>query len=824
MKSNIIFTSNIYPLKSQSIYSDKEFLSKVWDYKRLYGIRQRNSSCEFPPHQDKILMEQPTCALNPEDPCWGMIENENGYQWVCRCTKSKCKLFNQCRSAIPYDKEKEAFFRPKKITTDEYGYEHFLRKYYEKELLVTNDNTEMPSKELENLKDEKQEDLENIELEKIVIDKVPEDTVIKEEKPVKISIASLSEKEEENNAIVEDLSKEETSKNLVNREYDACEDTTGFFSDFKKIDQETIIEAESDNKMFVDAGPGTGKTYTVLKKLEYMVSELEVDPESIVVLCFTNAATNEIRDRLNKRIRKGADRGLANIDIRTFHSFAWWLISEANELFSDEGWKPIQMQELDFEKSLICATNVVKRFSEEVFSGWSHLVIDEVQDITDNLAEFVLAIIKSCIENDCGVTALGDSCQAIYDYNAMTMNSTQFYKELKNILGDDTEYYFLTENHRQSDSLINLTKNLREAILSGDTEEMCKETKALSKVLKEDNDFQPEKYDDGSLCVLMRNNGQTLQYSSNFRKQNIMHKLNITECNDNYAPWIADMFQNFEKKSIRKEDFMNCDFLEDGEKVWKRLNDIMHKDNDVLDVDELLDYIAYSRIDDQVLRENDNSNLIVSNIHRAKGREYDAVCIDSEFIKTLAKEPADEGEYKVLYVALTRPKEKIFVKSLYTGRLTVREVFATHRKRWESAPKNKIKYYEFKPNQDLDPYIFANTPKEFFDDIKIGDALFFKKKTANSKVYKIVHEETENILGEISGSYVEDLIYRMKIDTDNYVDLPETIDNLYVSEIYSKVLDREYLNENKEIQKNNPSGVWKWIDIVGLGHASYDVY
>jgi len=47
---------------------------------------------------------------------------------------------------------------------------------------------------------------------------------------------------------------------------------------------------------------------------------------------------------------------------------------------------------------------------------------------------------------------------------------------------------------------------------------------------------------------------------------------------------------------------------------------------------------------------------------------------------------------------------------------------------------------------------------------------------------------------------------------------------LYVSGIYAQVVDREYLEDHPQIEEHASNGVWKWLDIVSVGHASYDVY
>lgn len=65
------------------------------------------------------------------------------------------------------------------------------------------------------------------------------------------------------------------------------------------------------------AGPGTGKTLTLTRRVSYLVEEQGVEPSGILALTFTRAAAHELRQRIE--IELGADR-LPRVS--TLHSFA----------------------------------------------------------------------------------------------------------------------------------------------------------------------------------------------------------------------------------------------------------------------------------------------------------------------------------------------------------------------------------------------------------------------------------------------------------------------------------------------------------------------
>lgn len=69
------------------------------------------------------------------------------------------------------------------------------------------------------------------------------------------------------------------------------------------------------------AGPGTGKTFTVIQRIEKMLAQ-GVEPSSILCLTFSDAAASEMRQRLIKKMGVIA----SSVDIYTYHSFCNELI------------------------------------------------------------------------------------------------------------------------------------------------------------------------------------------------------------------------------------------------------------------------------------------------------------------------------------------------------------------------------------------------------------------------------------------------------------------------------------------------------------------
>ncbi|MBO0719523.1 MAG: UvrD-helicase domain-containing protein [Blastocatellia bacterium] len=68
----------------------------------------------------------------------------------------------------------------------------------------------------------------------------------------------------------------------------------------------------------VCAGPGTGKTATLVRRIEYLLREIAAEPESLLVLTFSNEAAQELEERIADRF---GEHIAARLRINTFHGF-----------------------------------------------------------------------------------------------------------------------------------------------------------------------------------------------------------------------------------------------------------------------------------------------------------------------------------------------------------------------------------------------------------------------------------------------------------------------------------------------------------------------
>lgn len=85
----------------------------------------------------------------------------------------------------------------------------------------------------------------------------------------------------------------------------------------------------------VVAGPGTGKTKTLVSRMAYLLENRRVKPSNITAVTFTNQAAGELRARIREQLGKGA--AAKKLQIGTFHSIARKLLKEAGVEFTLAG-------------------------------------------------------------------------------------------------------------------------------------------------------------------------------------------------------------------------------------------------------------------------------------------------------------------------------------------------------------------------------------------------------------------------------------------------------------------------------------------------------
>jgi len=128
------------------------------------------------------------------------------------------------------------------------------------------------------------------------------------------------------------------------------------------------------------AGPGTGKTRSLTRRVLFLIDEEEVEPSKITVLTFTRAASAELKNRIKKAFPEGSSMP----EISTLHSFA--LKTLLKNPARDRLELPLRVAD-DFEekniiyqdiKSILGLSHIkeVRDLFKKLSAGWENLSTD----------------------------------------------------------------------------------------------------------------------------------------------------------------------------------------------------------------------------------------------------------------------------------------------------------------------------------------------------------------------------------------------------------------------------------------------------------------
>ncbi len=252
--------------------------------------------------------------------------------------------------------------------------------------------------------------------------------------------------------------------------------------------QEEALSA-GPNPVLVVAGPGTGKTRTLIGRVIRLLKN-GTNPRHILILTFTRAAARELQDRLVAVF--GQTQAMPRAD--TLHALAYenWLsvhrdppvllgdddgqriFAQANPELSKQqrnlDWKALNLarekrsipEELsqaaqnyfqykdrwnlvDYTDLLDCW---LEQIQDESFSHpYTHVLVDEVQDLSPLQLQLITAMVP---ENGQGAFAIGDPKQSIYGFRGAV---THIQGELEEHW-EDLKLVSLEENYRSRQNLL----------------------------------------------------------------------------------------------------------------------------------------------------------------------------------------------------------------------------------------------------------------------------------------------------------------------------------------------------------------------------------
>lgn len=104
----------------------------------------------------------------------------------------------------------------------------------------------------------------------------------------------------------------------------------GFTTGANKDQLSAILN--TDGPLLIIAGPGSGKTFTLVERIVYLITEKKVSPESLLVVTFTDKAARELTTRISNRLNElDIKFNLNEMYLGTFHSICLRILDEHRE-------------------------------------------------------------------------------------------------------------------------------------------------------------------------------------------------------------------------------------------------------------------------------------------------------------------------------------------------------------------------------------------------------------------------------------------------------------------------------------------------------------
>lgn len=770
IKSNISIASNIYIRSDPDIRRDRKYTEKITGAKLLNDIRRRYVGFEAIPLtqvQNQILSGNQTCAYAKDGQMsFGPVMIDGVLRWQSRCEYTACPGFNGCFPQV---------ITREPVTEDDAEEKKSLQDFFEALGIIIQD-----------------------------------DVVVFER--------------DRNTAKIE-----ETPKEYVAPTEQAVEEIKEISKQYAEITSpDCIVSAPLDSHIIMNSGPGTGKTYTIIQRLIYILANNLCSADEIYILCYTRSAKKVVESKIDEAVINGILQPSAkNICVLTFDSYATYFLMAMRE----QGVITENFDNYDYNERIKLFN---KHITPEDFEGISYFIVDEIQDLVNERAEMVLKILKHL---NCGYLLAGDRCQSIYDYEAdndATLDSVKFYELAEKQFPDDMLRYEITVNRRQAPDLAEEATKMRKVLLS---ESFLEQNKYANSIISQySGKTKVEQYiktltqpPTVSTAILCRNNGEAEYVSALLCEKGIVHTLNRGVNNVVPLPrWIADVFWDYCRDTISKNTFIErisfrANVKSDPETLWELLCKLADsQDKAVISVPALTTALT---ITNNIPGEfYDNAPMLtVSTIHKAKGSEYDRVILIESDIKP-SSDSAEEA--RVRYVALTRPKSQFitmkknskYFKRTMSGRVIetgLHNMYKTNNRYCKcitvgltgDIDNNSFVSGDFDSILDLQEYIIHN--------IKLYDKLS-AKRSSTTRLYEIFHNG--RCIGSLSKQMISELDMGVS-STDYKFNLPDSLENLYVSGITTEVLKQFSANIPIEYQK---SRICFGIQITGLAKLVFE--
>lgn len=209
-----------------------------------------------------------------------------------------------------------------------------------------------------------------------------------------------------------------------------------------------LVTAPVGRNLLILAGPGSGKTKTVVHRCAYLLRVERVRPQCVLVCCFNRQAAIELR----RRLRDLAGDDARGVTVVTYHGLAMRLLGH-----SFAGGVEKSGAGIDFDALITDAVKLLRgetvppglepdEVRDRLLAGFQHILVDEYQDIDQPQYDMISAIAGKTIDDPdqkLSILAVGDDDQNIYAFRGANVEFIRRFKQ-----DYDAEAHYLVENYR----------------------------------------------------------------------------------------------------------------------------------------------------------------------------------------------------------------------------------------------------------------------------------------------------------------------------------------------------------------------------------------
>lgn len=419
--------------------------------------------------------------------------------------------------------------------------------------------------------------------------------------------------------------------------------------------QMEIISDKESRCIVVAAGPGSGKTRVLVHKLASLLLLEDVKHEQLLMLTFSRAAATEFKQRLLALIGNAAHF----VEIKTFHSYCFDLLGRIGNLE-------------DSQDIVSRAAQMIGQGEVEPNKiGKTVLVIDEAQDMAADEYALVTALMDR--NEEMRVIAVGDDDQNIYEFRGS--DSGYMFQLAQR---SDARFIEMTDNFRSArhpvafanEFVQSIPKRMKHTPITsmrsedGSVEVTCHSSAIMYRPLVDD---LLRHRSTGSACILTQTNEEAVIMTGLLRKEGIPSKL--IQSMDGFRFWNLSEVRYILKYLDKRvtTPVIPDELWEEAKhatcKVYARSQNLnlvkqccmqfeqLYKTKYISDFKE---YVYESSIED--FCDISGPEVIVSTIHKSKGREFDDVymLVSDNYTKS----PELMRRY---YVGITRAKNRLFI-------------------------------------------------------------------------------------------------------------------------------------------------------------------